>query len=100
MERLGFSEFHRHWASERAKRALVVDLRGNSGGHISELLLPRLAHRASGFEVARMGTPLMFPEGSAGGPVVLIVDQTSCSDAEMAAQVAAPKTLNPKTLKP
>ena len=28
MERLGFSEFHRHWDQERGRGALVVDLRG------------------------------------------------------------------------
>lgn len=29
----------------------LVDLRGNAGGHISELLLPRLAQPSLGFEL-------------------------------------------------
>ena len=64
MERLGFSEFHRHWASERTRGGLVVDLRGNGGGHISELLLPRLAQRTLGFEVMRryVGSPRAYWE--------------------------------------
>ena len=34
-----------------------------------------------------MGEPLAFPEGAVKGPVVLLIDETTCSDAEMAAQV-------------
>jgi tricorn protease len=38
-ERLGFAEFHRHFVQESRRAALVIDIRGNAGGHISELLL-------------------------------------------------------------
>jgi hypothetical protein len=39
-----------------------VDLRGNVGGHISELLLAKLAQRPLAWDVPRRGTSLfVFP---------------------------------------
>ena len=62
MERTGFSEFWRHFPDEVRKGALVVDLRGNVGGHISELLLAKLAQRPLAWDVPRRGTSLfVFP---------------------------------------
>ena len=64
MERTGFSEFWRHFPDEVRKGALVVDLRGNVGGHISELLLAKLAQRPLAWDVPRRGTSsFVFPYG-------------------------------------
>ena len=41
-ERLGFAEFHRHYLTESRRDGLVLDVRGNEGGHISELLLEKV----------------------------------------------------------
>jgi C-terminal processing protease CtpA/Prc len=55
MERTGYSEFWRHFPREVKKGALIVDLRGNAGGHISELLLAKLAQRPLAWDVPRRG---------------------------------------------
>ena len=55
MDRFGFAEFHRQWATEGHRPGLIVDLRGNAGGYISDLLLAPLTQRGQGWEVPRWG---------------------------------------------
>jgi hypothetical protein len=95
MERMGFSEFHRHWAVERARGALLVDLRGNAGGHISELLLPRLAQPTVGFELTGRSPAVRFPDAAPAGLVVLLVDEATCSDGEICAAAFRSMRLGP-----
>jgi tricorn protease len=85
MERLGYAEFTRAFASESRRGALVLDLRGNLGGHISELLLARLASRRLGFELPRWGRPEAYPSAAPAGPLVLLIDEGTGSDGEVAA---------------
>ena len=85
MERTGYSEFWRHFPREVRKGALVVDLRGNLGGHISELLLAKLAQRPLAWDVPRRGSPTVYPS-HASGSVVALVDENTGSDAELAAE--------------
>ena len=55
MESTGYSEFWRHYACEVRKGSLILDLRGNTGGHISELLLSKLSQRALAWDIPRRG---------------------------------------------
>jgi C-terminal processing protease CtpA/Prc len=75
----------RAFASESRRGALVLDLRGNLGGHISELLLARLASRRLGFELPRWGRPEPYPSAAPAGPLVLLIDEGTGSDGEVAA---------------
>ena len=84
MERFGYSEFWRRFASASRRSALVVDFRGNGGGHISELILAKLAQRPLAWDVPRRGSPERYPSHAAG-PVVALVDEHTGSDAELAA---------------
>ena len=59
-----------------------MDLRGNCGGHISELLLAKLAQRPLAFDVPRRGAPSPYPSHAAGF-VVTLVDRDTGSDAEL-----------------
>ena len=59
-ERLGYAEFHRHFTSESRRDALVLDVRGNEGGHISELLIEKLSQKVYGWEVPRWGQPYLL----------------------------------------
>ena len=45
-EAAGFAEFHRYFGGECERDALIVDVRYNRGGHVSQLLLEKLARRA------------------------------------------------------
>jgi tricorn protease len=57
MQAWGFAEFHRGLLTEFDHEALVVDVRFNRGGHVSGLLLQRLARRRLGYGFARWGQP-------------------------------------------
>ncbi|KAK3250834.1 hypothetical protein CYMTET_39809 [Cymbomonas tetramitiformis] len=85
MGRMGFAEFHRHWEMESRKEALVVDLRNNAGGYVSEMLLGHLAQRSLGYEVFRRGPPEVFPASACRGPCVLLINEMTASDGEVAA---------------
>ena len=58
MERFGYSEFWRRFPGESKKGALVLDLRGNGGGHISELILQKLTQKPLALDVPRRGAPV------------------------------------------
>ena len=85
MERFGYSEFWRRFPNESKKHALIVDLRGNGGGHISELILQKLTQKPFALDVPRRGEPVTYPSHAMVGPVVTIVDQDTGSDAELLA---------------
>ena len=94
MERFGYGEFWRRFPRESRKGALIVDLRGNCGGHISELLLAKLAQRPLAFDVPRRGAPSPYPSHAAGF-VVTLVDRDTGSDAELAAHAFRDAGLGP-----
>ena len=45
MQAAGFAEFHRYFGDECERDALIVDVRYNRGGHVSQLLLEKVARR-------------------------------------------------------
>ncbi len=79
----GFAEFHRGFLSEFNRRGLVVDVRYNRGGHISPLLLEKLARKRVGYDVSRYGPAVPYPPESVGGPMVAITNQFAGSDGDI-----------------
>src|SRR6185312_16234007 len=49
----GFAEFHRYFGTECDRDALIVDVRYNRGGHVSQLLLEKVARRRIGYAQSR-----------------------------------------------
>ena len=49
----GYAEFHRGFLAEVDREGLIVDVRFNRGGHVSPLLLEKLARRRIGYDVTR-----------------------------------------------
>ena len=79
----GFAEFHRHFLSEISYDGLVVDVRYNGGGHVSQLLLSKLARKRLGYDLTRwMGTE-PYPVESPGGPMVAITNEFAGSDGDI-----------------
>ncbi|MEI7772546.1 MAG: PDZ domain-containing protein, partial [Chloroflexales bacterium] len=66
----GFAEFHRGYLMESTREGLVVDVRYNGGGNVSQLLIEKLARRRLGYDVSRWGQPDPYPADSLIGPVV------------------------------
>jgi tricorn protease len=79
----GFSEFHRGFLSEFNRDALIVDVRYNRGGHVSPLLLEKLARKRVGYDVSRWGPPVPYPPESVGGPMVALTNQFAGSDGDI-----------------
>jgi tricorn protease len=79
----GFSEFHRGYLSEFNREALIVDVRYNRGGHVSPLLLEKLARKRVGYDVSRYGPPMPYPPESVGGPIVALTNQFAGSDGDI-----------------
>ncbi len=79
----GFSEFHRGYLSEFNRRGLIVDVRYNRGGHVSPLLLEKLARKRVGYDIPRYGAPMPYPPESVDGPMVAITNQFAGSDGDI-----------------
>jgi tricorn protease len=79
----GFAEFHRSFLLEAEREALVVDVRDNGGGFVSQLLLEKLARRRLGWDVLRYGPPFPYPAGSPAGPMVCLTNQDAGSDGDI-----------------
>jgi tricorn protease len=79
----GFSEFHRGYLSEFDRRGLIVDVRYNRGGHVSPLLLEKLARKRVGYDLPRYGKPMPYPPESVAGPIVAMTNQFAGSDGDI-----------------
>jgi tricorn protease len=80
----GFSEFHRGYLSEFDRKGLIVDVRYNRGGHVSPLLLEKLARKRVGYDVSRYSNkPMPYPPESVAGPIVAITNQFAGSDGDI-----------------
>lgn len=79
----GFAEFHRSYLMEYDYPALVIDVRWNTGGHVSELLLEKLARKRIGYSFSRWGKPEPYPEESPHGPMVALANEHTCSNGDI-----------------
>ncbi|MEW9551565.1 S41 family peptidase [Nonomuraea sp. NPDC050783] len=79
----GYGEFHRGFLAEYGREALVVDVRFNGGGHVSALLLEKLARRRLGYDYPRWGAPEPYPPESPRGPLVGITNEWAGSDGDI-----------------
>jgi tricorn protease len=83
MQSWGYAEFHRGLLREFDHEALIVDVRFNRGGHVSGLLLQRLARRRIGYGFARWGQPEPYPDESPRGPIVMLTNEAAGSDGDI-----------------
>jgi tricorn protease len=79
----GWSDFHRDLRGEMEKEALIVDVRANSGGHTSQLVVEKLARRIIGWDTVRHGRPQSYPVQAPRGPVIAIADEWAGSDGDI-----------------
>lgn len=79
----GYAEFHRGYLAEVEREGLIIDVRFNGGGHVSSLILEKLARRRLGYDVSRWGEPIPYPRESIMGPMVAITNERTASDGDM-----------------
>ncbi|GAA4506785.1 S41 family peptidase [Actinoallomurus oryzae] len=83
MQASGWAQFHRDLRREMAEEGLLVDVRGNSGGIVSELVVEKLARRVVGWDVGRHRGPMSYPADAPRGPVVFLADEHTGSDGDI-----------------
>jgi tricorn protease len=91
----GYAEFHRLYLAEVAYDALLVDVRFNRGGHVSQLLIEKLARKRVGYDIPRWGQPEPYPGYSVGGPMVCLTNQWAGSDGDIFSHVFKLMQLGP-----
>ena len=79
----GFGEFHRYYRNEVLRDGLVVDVRWNGGGHVSQLLLEKLLRKRIAWDLPRWQTPSTYPEDAPAGPMVALTNENAGSDGDV-----------------
>ncbi|MGW0988442.1 S41 family peptidase [Streptomyces sp. NPDC002486] len=79
----GWAQFNRDLRMEVSRPALIVDVRGNAGGHISELVVETLSRTILGWDLTRDAQPVSYASNAPRGPVVALADEATSSDGDM-----------------
>lgn len=79
----GWAQFNRDLRREVAMPALIVDVRGNAGGNISELVIEKLTRTIMGWDLTRDAEPVSYTSNAPRGPVVALADEMTSSDGDM-----------------
>jgi tricorn protease len=80
---VGYAEFHRSYLGEVDRDGLVVDVRFNGGGHVSALLIEKLARKRVGFVQTRWFGVQPHPEDAPAGPMVALTNEFAGSDGDI-----------------
>jgi tricorn protease len=91
----GWAHFSRDLRTEMRFSALVLDVRGNTGGHISQLVVEKLARRIIGWEIGRGVQPVTWPLEARRGPLVLVADEFAASDGDIITAAISVLALGP-----
>ncbi|MGL5082497.1 MAG: S41 family peptidase [Microcoleaceae cyanobacterium] len=79
----GYAEFHRYYMAEVYKEGLIIDVRYNSGGHVSQLLLEKLARQRIGYDISRWSQPAPYPDDAPFGPMIALTNEYAGSDGDI-----------------
>lgn len=79
----GWAQFNRDLRMEVSRPALIVDVRGNAGGYISELVIEKLTRVILGWDLTRNAEPVSYAGDAPRGPVVALTDEATSSDGDM-----------------
>ena len=80
----GIREFIKTYYPQIRKQALIVDVRGNGGGNISQMLIERLRRQLLGVAYDRVDRQTeTYPDAVFLGPKVCLINETSASDGDI-----------------
>jgi tricorn protease len=79
----GLREFIRQYYPQVRKQGLVVDVRANGGGFVSQMILERLRRQVMGMSNMRESRPFPYPRAAFRGPMVALMNQYSASDGDI-----------------
>ncbi|MGP6221028.1 S41 family peptidase [Caldiplasma sukawensis] len=79
----GLREFFRLFVSEISKDAIIIDVRYNGGGFVSQLVLRQLHKGRIGYDKPRRGILSPYPANSVKGPMIAITNEYAASDGDI-----------------
>jgi len=80
----GIREFIKYYYPQIRKEGLIVDVRGNGGGNISQMLINRLREAILGTGFSRTSDETAtYPGTLFVGPMVCMINETSASDGDI-----------------
>jgi tricorn protease len=79
----GWAHFNRDLRTEMHYEGLIIDVRNNTGGEISQLVLEKLALRVIGWDVVRWHQAASYPLNARRGPLVALTNQSAGSDGDI-----------------
>ena len=91
----GWADFHRDLRTEMRRDGLILDVRGNRGGHTSQLVIEKLAREIIAWDVPRNLQPESYPMDARRGPMVALTDEWAGSDGDIVTAAIKLKKLGP-----
>ena len=79
----GYAEFHRGFIAELHRDALLIDVRCNGGGYVSQFIFEKLTQRVLGYDIRRWGSPVPYPYHATQAPLVAVTDEQAGSDGDV-----------------
>ena len=79
----GLNEFVRQYYPQIRKQGLIVDVRNNGGGFVSQIILERLRRVLMGMNNSRNSGPTTYPAQVFNGPMVCLINHYSASDGDI-----------------
>ena len=84
MSAAGIQEFIKWFYGQIRKEGLIIDVRGNGGGNVSQMLIERLRRGLLGTHFSRTeDTPTTYPATVFYGHLVCLLDEDSASDGDI-----------------
>nr|1K32_A Chain A, tricorn protease [Thermoplasma acidophilum]1K32_B Chain B, tricorn protease [Thermoplasma acidophilum]1K32_C Chain C, tricorn protease [Thermoplasma acidophilum]1K32_D Chain D, tricorn protease [Thermoplasma acidophilum]1K32_E Chain E, tricorn protease [Thermoplasma acidophilum]1K32_F Chain F, tricorn protease [Thermoplasma acidophilum] len=83
MGMMGLNEFYRLFINESSYQGLIVDVRFNGGGFVSQLIIEKLMNKRIGYDNPRRGTLSPYPTNSVRGKIIAITNEYAGSDGDI-----------------
>jgi len=83
MGMMGLNEFYRLFINEASYPGLIIDVRFNGGGFVSQLIIEKLLNRRLGYDNPRRGSLSPYPTNSVRGKMIAITNEYAGSDGDI-----------------
>lgn len=79
----GLSEFVKRYYAQIGMEGLVIDVRYNGGGFVSQMIIERLRRELGGMDAPRNALPGTYPRAVFTGPMACVINRYSASDGDI-----------------